>query len=282
MSPGAASPKTSPASSSPATRLPLEIIEMVVAYLTHDTPSLFTCSLTCYSWYIAVFPHLHHTLTISTNSLYKNRRRVWSNPLLRQHKLGLPPVVKVLWVCGDNSSHVGFSSRLFNRYTLHPFFAFTNINQLRIDYLDIPSFMPRIQRYFGHFSQTLQYLTLDEPKGSRRQIIYFIGLFQHLEDLRLFYGRAELREKPAEDPMLVPPFAPPLRGWLVMVNFTGVDLLKDMIDLFGGLRFRYMNLFDADGMRLLLDACADTLESVVLDPTDPRGEEFPQSCAISG
>ena len=45
-----------------------------------------------------------------------------------------------------------------------------------------------------------------------------------------------------------------------------------MIDLFGGVRFRHMDLWNVDGMRLLLDSCATTLETLRLYPTDPRGE----------
>ena len=56
--------------------------------------------------------------------------------------------------------------------------------------------------------------------------------------------------------------------------FNNVDLLKDMIDLFGGIRFRHMVLYDVPWMRRLLDACAKTLESVVLNPTDPVGEQL--------
>jgi hypothetical protein len=52
-------------------------------------------------------------------------------------------------------------------------------------------------------------------------------------------------------------------------------LLKDMIDLFGGIRFRYINLCEADGMQLLLDACANTLETLVLRLTGPFSEQFP-------
>ena len=54
--------------------------------------------------------------------------------------------------------------------------------------------------------------------------------------------------------------------------FTRVDLLKGMIDLFEGIRFRRMLLYDVDGMRLLLGACAKTLEGLMLYSTDPRGE----------
>jgi len=245
---------------------------MIITYLTCDTPSLLTCSLTCYTWYIAAVPLLHKNLTVSIGSPHKNRKLTKPNLLLRKHKLGLLPLVKTLWFRGDDSGRVSFSPKLLNRYTLRPFCASNNVNKLRIDHLDIPSFMPRIQRYFGHLAPTLQYLSLYEPKGSSRQIIYFIAVFRHLEDLLLTYDMGKFREEPADDLTPIPPFVPPLRGWLVMINITGAGLVKDMINLFGGIRFRRMNLFNVNGMRLLLNACAETLETVVLDPTDPRGK----------
>jgi len=70
------------------------------------------------------------------------------------------------------------------------------------------------------------------------------------------------------------PFRPPLRERLTTSYFRRVDLLSDMIDLFGGIRFRYMDLFMVDGMRLLLGTCAETLETLRLYPADPRGEEL--------
>jgi len=168
----------------------------------------------------------------------------------------------------------GFSPPKFNCRIVRHFFELTNVQELGITYLNIPKFMPRIRRYFRHFLPTVQSLALREPKGSRRQIIYFIGLFQHLEDLKLLYDSTGPQKEPADDLTPVPPFAPPLRGQLTMTCFTRVELLKDMIDLFGGLRFRRMELCNVDGMRLLLDACAKTLETLQLYPLDPRGEGF--------
>ena len=147
-----------------------------------------------------------------------------------------------------------------------------NIQELRIDNLDIPSFMPKSQRYFGHFAPTVQSLALREPKGSCRQIVFFIGLFKHLEDLKLLYTWVDFLEEPTDNLMLVPSFTPLLRGRLTMTCFTRVGLLKVMITLFGGIRFRYMDLFNVYGMRLLLHACAKTLETFRLYPSDPRGE----------
>lgn len=52
--------------------------------------------------------------------------------------------------------------------------------------------------------------------------------------------------------------------------------MKNMVALFGGLHFRYMDLFRVKCVRLLLDACAKTLETLRLYPTDPYGECFPE------
>lgn len=273
VGPKSASSETSAARSSTASTLPQEIVEMIIAYLIHDLRSLRTCTLTCHSWYIAAVPRLHHTLVAPTDSRVRGRKSAWPKPLRHNHRLGLLPLVKTFWVCGSRSGQVEFSSKMLNRCNLRQFSTLTNVQQLKIDYLDIPSFMPRIRRYFGHFSPTVQYLALRAPKGSCRQIIYFIGLFPHLENLKLVDVRSKPQEEPTEDLTLIPPFVPPLRGRLMMVHFTRVGFLKDMIVLFGGIRFCYMNLFDVDGMRLLLDACAKTLKTVALYPTDPRGEQ---------
>jgi len=185
------------------------------------------------------------------------------------YRLGLLPLVRELHVV-NGYPYIWLSKGLFNRNVLRPFLTFTNVRELEIDFLDIPSFLPGIRRYFGHFPPTVRSLTLREPRGSRREIIYFIGLFQHLQDLKLCYDVAK-PEEPADDLTMTPSFIPPLQGWLTLFCLRRVDLLKDMIDLFGGIRFRYMHLRNVDGMRFLLGACAKTLEVVVLDPTDPHG-----------
>ena len=133
--------------------------------------------------------------------------------------------------------------------------------------------MPEIHPYFGHFLPSVRSLVLEAPKGSCRQIIYFIGLFQHLDDLTLLYNPDDPQDELVDDPMLVPSFTPPLRGQLVLTVFRKVDILKDMIDLFEGIRFRHMDLYDVHGVGLLLNACAETLETLRLYPADLRGKE---------
>jgi len=257
--------------SSPATRLPFELVEIIIHYLFYDMHSLRACTLTCHSWYTAAAPHLHRTLAIKTYSRLRNSQ--WPNPLQRMHTLGLLPFVKHLIVYRCNNDNVGLSPILFDCCTPHQVSALTNVQELEVEYLDIPNFIPQIQRYFKHFLPTLRSLGLREPRGSNRQIVYFVGLFQHLQDLKLIYHKANLREQPAIDLMLVPPFIPPLLGWLKM-RFTTVGLLKDLSDLFGGIRFWHIRLFHVDGMQLLLDASADTLRNLTLDPGDPLGEKY--------
>ncbi|KAF9786186.1 hypothetical protein BJ322DRAFT_773678 [Thelephora terrestris] len=47
-----------------------------------------------------------------------------------------------------------------------------------------------------------------------------------------------------------------------------------MITLFGGLWFHHMDLFGVKCLPLLLEKCAETLETLRLYPTDPYGEAF--------
>ena len=72
---------------------------------------------------------------------------------------------------------------------------------------------------------------------------------------------------------LVPPFTPPLRGWLRVRRLTGVLFVKTMIKLFGGIQSRHIDLHWVDGMSLLLGACAERLETLQLYLHDHRGQQ---------
>jgi len=55
-----------------------------------------------------------------------------------------------------------------------------------------------------------------------------------------------------------------------MTSVTNVNLLKDMVRLFGGIRFRYVDLFNVAGVQLWVDACAGILETLRLYPIGER------------
>jgi hypothetical protein len=242
---------------------------MIVAHLTDDTHSLLTCSLTSRSWYTAAVPHLHRTLFMRVTPYNRHEKTKWPKPLRVASQFGFLPFVTRLFIHLEGCDPK-FSSKQFHHRTLRDFSALTNVRELSIESLDIPSFMPKPQRYFGQFSQTLRSLTLPVPKGSVRQIVFFIGLFPHLEDLGLqcsySFNKGEL-----EDQTLFPPFVPTLRGRLVASGYGGDKLAKAMIDLFGRVRFHHMDLTHFGGVQLLLDSCADTLETFQLYATELRG-----------
>ena len=251
-----ASPEALTVYSSPVTGLPLEIVEMTITHLIYDTPSLLACSLTCYSWYIATVPYLHHTLITLNCRFSFDPKHQWPDPLQNAGRLGLLPFVKRLQVRRMNRDYEGFHPKRFNHHTLRHFSTLSNVQDLEIEDLDIPNFMPRVREYFGQFSLTLRSLALSRPKGSCRQIVFFIGQFRYLEDLKLLDDVLDhFESESTEDPALIPLFAPPLRGRLKVTCSKRVRLLRDMIHLFGGIRFHYMDLYDVGGMGLLLDAC---------------------------
>ena len=258
---------------------------MVVAYLIYDMRSLRACSLTYYSLYIAAVPHLHRTLNVDINpcarriyerSVYartiyasplpKYHPSHWSNRIQHMNKLDLLPFVKKLHICDTffDYSWMSFPGSVYYSL-LDKYSTLSNVQELVIEFMDISNFIQRPQRPCRHFLPTVQSLALITPKGSHRQIIYFIRLFQHLEDLKLDLSFPEHNpEEPVDDLTLIPHFAPPLRGQLKMLYSNKVEFLADMINLLGGLRFRSMDLYYVDGMQLLLGACAKTLESLRL------------------
>ena len=59
-----------------------------------------------------------------------------------------------------------------------------------------------------------------------------------------------------------------------MTFLKEVGFLKEMIEVFGGIRFRHMDLFYVNGISLLLGACAETLETLRFYPTDVCGEQL--------
>ena len=120
---------------------------------------------------------------------------------------------------------------------------------------------------------------LAAPIGYCRQVLFFIGSFQHLDNLTLYgYEPGPWQGGLPNDLTLVPPFAPPLRGQLEVSRVEAVGLLKDMVHLFGGIRFRHIVLFSVAEAQLLLSACAGTLETLQLYPTDPRGKRYCVQC----
>ena len=245
---------------------------MIISYLACDIPSLRASSETCRSWYISAFPHLHTTFSINVGSL--DPHRAWPKPILWIYRLCLLPYVKNLRIC---SGHLGgdFHPQPLDFLVLPFFSGLTNVQRLEIHQLDIPSFAQEVWRYFGHFSPTVKSLSLTAPRGSSRHLVFFVSLFQNLEDLSLYYRDSD--RGPGYSPSgetLIPLFIPPLRGRLAVWNTNVKPLIEDMTNLFRGIRFTSLDIFGVGGVPELLRACATALRVLRLHPNDPCGEQL--------
>ena len=270
--------------SSPIASLPQEIVDIIISYLFCDVLSLIACSLTCHSLYAAAVRHLYYSLTAVDQGLHPwDEKYLWPNSLRQSYKLGLLPLVRRFRFCSPvPQSPSEFTPKLLNGWSFRYFSALTNLKELGIDRLNVSSFMPDIRLYFRHFALTLRFLALREPKGSCRQILYLVGLFPNLQDLKLCYPFPIEEEETSTDSALIPSSTPPLDGRLTLTSFTREKLVKDMIVLFGGLRFRYLDLFEVNCVRRLLDACADSLETLRLYPTDSYCKVFSKNTKWNG
>ena len=266
---GSLSPDISTASSPPGNRLPQEIVDMIAFYFTEDTSGLKACSLISRSWRIAALPHLHHILIIESR-FYATEKYEWLEPLRMASKFGFLPFVTRLSISGRYQYGYTFTAKEFNCQTKRDFSSLANIRELSIKELDIPTFLPRIQPYFGQLS-TLTSLTLTSGYGSSRQVVFFIGLFPHLEDVKLQYQCIDPQGNTEDCLTLVPSFAPPLRGRLT-VGRSEDGIGKAMLDMFGEVRFRHMDLHQ-DEIQDLLYACPNALETLKLGAGNICGEK---------
>lgn len=163
---GAASLDPPTANSSPANRLPQEVVDTTIAYLAHDTRSLWACSFTSRFWYNAAVPYLHHTLTIGPAYLYlHDQRSKWPKPLRMASKFGFLPFITRVSISGSYQFGSTLSAAELDDRTQREFSALTNVRELSIESLNIPRFIPGIQQYFRQFSPTLQSLTLEDVRA---------------------------------------------------------------------------------------------------------------------
>jgi hypothetical protein len=253
--------------------LPQDVLEVIVADLGDDILTLKGFSLTCYSWYIAAVPHLHRTVTLEDRPVDVNRAEL--KPLAKLHKMELLPFTKKL-VVRSSTFEPWLSPRKFDRQTLRCFSALTNVQKLRIERFDLSKFIPDLERYFGHFTQTIRSISLTISSGTQMELLCFLGLFPKLDDIEIEYYPTTKPDSSTPNPgfeLAVPFSVPSLRGQLKLTHFTSETVFRDMITLFGGLRFRYMDLFSVEGSRLLLEACADTLQTVRVYPSVPNSTE---------
>jgi len=238
-----------------------------------DAKALRSCSLTCKALSYLTKPILHRTLHLICPPA------VWLRPKVpgRWHELeGLP----ILGERGllQHTRHISITL-VHNPLFPHDFDphirhlrTLTNLRSLKARSLDTPSFIPKMEEYFGTFLRSLQSLELAFPRGDTEQIFCFICQFWNLRNLKIrsFAGRANSVHN--DSPRFDTETSPPLDGTLDLE--LGMDvgpgsgstdaqlILKNLVTLPSGLKFRTLKLSKCTGSNLqpLVDACAPALE----------------------
>ena len=266
-------PRTRPIGES-TSRFPYEIMEMVIAHLTHDLDTLKACSLTCRSWYIVAVTHLHHTLLLRRNGPGVARSEL--RPLSKLHRLHLMPLVKEIRVKQFSRTSDWFVPHAFSRRDLRYFSAFANVQTLVLQGLRLDLFAPDIERYFGHFSQSLRSITLSMPRCTPRQLSHFLSLFPNLDDIEVRYTRTFIPDTTIPHGELVPFSTPKLRGRLTLHFFRWVETWTRFIASCGRPQFRHVDLRgSANCAPFMLGACAETMETLRFNAGDGSvGERF--------
>lgn len=184
-------------------------------------------------------------------------------------RLGLLPLVKKLQFRDGHSSGPWFVPGIFDSQSLRYLSAFVNLQDLTVDNLDLSGFEVGLEKFFGHFSPTLQSLSLNCPRGPARRLLDFLGLFPKLDDIEIVSYRAALEAQTAPD---IPraSIVGSLQGRLKLHSLIAEGLLGEIITVSGGIRFIYMELGGVSETQLLLDACAETLQTLRLHPNGKR------------
>jgi len=248
-------------------KLPTEILETIIAHLVYDTQSLKACAATCFAWYNITAPHLHHTLTL--HEPHTDPTRGGPNPLMALDKLGLLRLVKKVQFQRGISRSPWVVPDFFDPQSLCYFSALTNLQVLEIASLDFSKFASGTEMYFGRFTPTLRSVTLTHPSGPHQQLLDFLRLFQKLDDIKIVRYRPTTETRYATDAPRAP-IQGSLRGRLTLSGFVEEGLLEDIIAAFGGARFVSMDLEDVLGVQFLLDACAETLQTLRVYPEGPH------------
>ena len=246
---------------------------MIITHLEYDVQTLKACAAACFSWYNIAIPLIHRTLILRRWVSKKKFKHGRPNPLPSLLKYGLLPFVQRLQFTATISPARWIVGAVFDSRDLRYFPAMVNLQELKIEDLDFTLLPVGFEKSLGHFAPTLRSVALTRPNGTRRQLVDFFRLFPKLDDIEIS-RHYPTWEVPDTQPI---PISGGLRGRLTLTDFLEEELLEDIAIAFGGMRFTSMDLWRIRGMRLLLEACSDTLETLCLDPHD----EYPNQYFLS-
>ena len=261
-------------------RLPPELVDDILGYLSDDLPTLKACSLTCRAMLCSARPLIRNWLFLAST---QNRR---------SSARSLKSILKRSKTRCDLSERLSSTDRQgLLRYTQHlvirmgclphtprplqPYVSYLrsidNLRTLTVDALDIPAFMPTFDKCFGMFAKSLRSLDIGHTWDSESHLLWFISKFPSLEDLSI-RSRYTVRSYPGT-PLPMPQTSPYFRGHLKLTHVMGSqDLCEALAKLPGGLNFTSLELKGCEEPAAIITACRLTLRSVSYTWTSSMGK----------
>ena len=253
--------------------LPDDIINEIFSLL--DMEALKSCSQTGKALSCSAKPFIHRTLCLTSRP--EDTPFALFNIPSRWNKFrGLPALGERGLLQHTRHLSITFPHDPLFVHDLQPHTrhlrTLTNLRGFKTRCLDIPSFIPKMEEYFGAFLGTLQSLELESPRGDYKQILYFVCQFPNLRDLRVDGIQGHPSPTHNGGPHFDIKTFPPLDGTLNLQldmdtvpgdRSMGAQLfLSNFATLPSGLKFRTLKLSGCTGnnLQLLVNACAPTTE----------------------
>jgi hypothetical protein len=244
--------------------LPQELVDEILTYLEDDFSSLMSCSKSCKALFCSARPFIYRTfcLTRDTTDTYRSgslNRGTFDTLRLAERAQILQYTTKLFIRLGDKFVPENLQPHL--RY----FYVMRGITSLTIHRLDVASFLPALDKWFGHIIPTLRSLTLIDAKAPAEDVFHLVLRFPLLQDLYLTeFSQPDYRLPRS----YIPPeltISPPLNGTLKLLGtYSSNNFIRSLVSAPGGIHFRSVEVEDV-GMiwfQALIDACSKTVETI--------------------
>ena len=237
-------------------RLPQEIVDYIVDYVSDDRPTLFACTHLSRTWCIAARAHLHRTFTVLDFAGFEAVGDLQS--------MGIVHLVRRIAV----ARRIHQADFLLPGTMAH-LNAFTHLQELDIRYLNVGELLDWLHKHSAILKSTVRTLTLRYPRGTTKQLLCFISLFSSLENLTV-----ESIESEFIPGAIVPALesSPPLTGRLSLTGIFDQEFMSGLASLQKGLKFRTVDLQFCGEVQEVIDSCAETMEQFICHPSDFRGK----------
>jgi len=261
-------------------RLPPELVDDILGYLSDDIPTLKACSLTCKVMVCSARPLIRNWLFLASTRKGKSGPRSLKSLLKRSkgrcdiferlgatHRQGLLRYTQHLVIRMGCLPHTPRPLQPYVPYLR----TIDNIQTLTVEALDIPAFMPAFDECFGTFAKSLRSLDIGHNWDSEGQLLWFISNFPSLEDLSI-RSRYIVRSYPGTSPP-TPRTSPPFGGHLKLSHVMGSPSFCEALAKFpGGLNFTSLELIGCEEPAAIITACRLTLRAISYTWTSSRGK----------